>query len=230
MKLINKELEEAGINLQAVFDLASLPSSITSTLKALFPDFSNYRQLILFAHAGRRMWQQVKPTLSSTNEAIDSYSRHVVSRFCNHHLEGKAFRLIYPSNHPVGLQSLGKLAGWHHDSPFRIGINQQWGSWFAYRAAVLADSNFEPTSKQQGPSPCTDCASKPCITACPAKALENDFSLQACLDYRKRPDSQCKDRCLARMTCPVAKQHQYTLEQINYHYGISMKMIEDHSL
>ena len=223
---IGNQLDHSGLNLHAIFDLASLSDEMRKQLEELYPDLSNYKQLILFAHGGRKLWEEVQPKLSASEHPIDAYSVEMVTNFCKHTTQISGFKIIYPSEKPVGLQSLGQLAGWHHSSPFRVGINQRWGSWFAYRVAILADSDFPITPKQQDPSACDTCSVKPCVTSCPAKALDSEFSLQSCLDYRKEENSQCRDRCLARMACPIAKEHQYELEQIQYHYGISMKMIE----
>jgi epoxyqueuosine reductase len=30
---------------------------------------------------------------------------------------------------------------------------------------------------------------------------------------------------LARLACPIAPEHQYDLEQVQYHYGRSLQMI-----
>ena len=77
------------------------------------------------------------------------------------------------------------------------------------------------------PLPCDTCEDKPCIAVCPAKALnQGDLNLPACLDYRLESHSRCKSQCLSRIICPIAKEHRYSQEQINYHYAISMKMIE----
>jgi epoxyqueuosine reductase QueG len=109
-------------------------------------------------------------------------------------------------------------------------VNQVWGSWFAYRVVVLADTEFEPTSPLTAASPCHSCTEKPCLSACPAEALEHgDFSLKLCIDYRLREHSQCKAQCLARLACPIAPEHRYSMEQINYHYGRSMQTIEEYN-
>ena len=38
----------------------------------------------------------------------------------------------------TGLQQLGALVGWHQASRLMIGIDPEWGTWFAYRALVVA--------------------------------------------------------------------------------------------
>jgi ferredoxin len=178
------------------------------------------------------------------------------------HAAGSDYKIVYPKHQPpffhLNLQSFGELAGWHHSSPFKVGINTDVGSWFAYRLLILANTEFKPSSKVNSQSPCVSCPSshhdqvldlqtdltdqsnsnsqldsypqsvqqtKPCVKQCPVNALtdQGDYDWKLCFNYRKQKHSLCQDRCLARMACPVAQQHAYTLEQIQYHYNLSRK-------
>ena len=108
-----------------------------------------------------------------------------------------------------------------------VGINAQWGTWFAYRVVVLANTEFEPTRPEVGVSPCASCHESPCVDACPGSAITDaGFDLQKCVAYRKKPDSACRATCLARLACPVRKEHRYSGEQIRHTYSISMRIIE----
>lgn len=229
-------LNRTGLNLQAVFNLSELPEEITASIREHVADLSRFRQLIMFGHGGTRMWESVQQSeftdseFSDTDHPIDAFSIETVKQYFADACSGANVEILYPhSSRIVPLQQLGTLAGWHNTSPFRIGINAEWGTWFAYRAVVLADTEFEPTPRMDAPSPCDSCVDKPCITACPADALSgNDGSLQPCIDYRLKRDSQCKDRCFSRLACPVAAGHRYSMEQLNYHYARSMQTIEEY--
>jgi len=222
--------------MQAVFNLADLPEQIRCDLAEQIENFSDYRQLLLIGHGGRRMWQAVQASqFRDANDPIDSFSVDRLKSWFADNYPSCDYEMIYPDRQRVvPLQALGELAGWHHSSPFRIGINQLWGSWFAYRLAVLSDSNFEVSEKMKFSPPCDTCSEKPCLTACPADALQcSDYSLKRCINYRLssgrlESDSSCHDQCLARLSCPVALEHRYTMAQINYHYGRSMLTIEEY--
>lgn len=135
--------------------------------------------------------------------------------------------IIYPGEHAVGLQALGKLAGWHRPSPMMIGIDERWGTWFAYRVALLADTDLEPTPPVRGASPCARCTERFCAAACPAGALDGAaFALDKCVAWRKRPDSPCRTTCLARLACPVGAEHRYDEAQIYHTYSRSLQAIE----
>jgi len=218
-------LNAAGLNLRAVFNMADLPPA----LRAQVETAGHYRQLILIGHGGRRLWEAVQASGIVSADPIDEFTVQTVSAWFAECQPGVRHTLIYPGAPPVGLQKLGELAGWHHPSPFMVGINAAWGSWYAYRAVLLADSNFTPTTPVQDVSPCLACAGRVCVAACPGGALGGDsFALEACIAWRRRPDSSCRTSCLARLACPVASEHRYCGEQIRHSYGISLRMIEQY--
>lgn len=227
-----EQLSLVGLNLQAVMNLKDLPSELINQFSSLTSQLSDYSQLVLIGHGGKLLWQKVKESGFRSDNTIDDYSREHVAKFFVERFSANDFRIIFPSNNtnqsPLGLQKLGEIAGWHNQSPFRVGINHQWGSWFAYRAVVLVKSDYPVTQKLNADAPCLSCQERPCIPKCPANALVGDgLDLKACIAYRKQTESKCRDRCIARMACPVANKHQYNLEQTQYHYSLSMRMIED---
>ncbi len=220
-------LDAAGLNLQAVFALAQLPAEMRASLD---PD-GRYRRLILIGHGGRTLWERVKAAGLASDHPIDDFTVAAVTDWFAAQFPDSACALVYPGhasgNTPVGLQALGRLAGWHHESPFRVGVNAEWGSWFAYRAVLLTDADLPPSGPLAGDSPCATCAEPPCVAACPAEALSGDeFSLQRCIAYRRLADSRCRVTCVARTSCPVRPEHRYDDAQIAHSYARSLAMIE----
>lgn len=215
-------LDAAGLNRQHVFDLASLPDDVRATLG----DTAGFRQLILIGHGGRRLWECVQASGIGGEHPIDDYCVQTIGRWFADQLPGRTFRIVYPGDRPVGLQALGKLAGWHHASPFMVGIDEQWGSWYAYRAVVLADTDFCPFFPLDRSNPCLSCSAQPCIAACPAGALDDArFSLAHCASHRLQPDSVCALGCLARSACPVGSEHRYDEAQVRHSYSRSLAML-----
>lgn len=216
-------LNEAGLNRQAIFDLADLPDDIRGSLAPQ----AHETQLILLGHGGRRLWECVTAAGLESPHPIDDYSIDVVHRYFSAQHPARRYRILYPSDQPIGLQALGKLAGWHAPSPFMIGIDAEWGSWYAYRAVLLADTDFCPSQALDRTTPCLACSGQPCISACPAGALEaGQFALETCSNYRLQPDSPCRFTCLARLACPVGSEHRYDVGQLRHTYGRSLRMIE----
>lgn len=220
-------LNEAGLVRQAVFNIDELPSKVAASLRENCEATESCRQLILIGHAGRKLWEAVKASGISSPDPIDDFTVRTVRQWFAACQPRNRYDILYPGTRPIGLQSLGKLAGWHHPSPFLVGIDSEWGTWYAYRAAVVADTNFEPTRRVESDSPCTSCDHKVCIAACPAGAMDDgQFDLKKCVAYRKQEGSRCADTCVARTSCPVGSEHRYTDEQICHSYSISLRFLQ----
>lgn len=213
-----KHFTEAGLNRQHIFALADLPAPLLAGLSPLAEE----RRLILLGHAGRRLWDCVQASGIGGEHPIDDYTRQTVARLFAAHLPGQPYRLLYPGATRVDLQALGKLAGWHHASPFMVGVDGEWGPWFAYRALILCAAELPPTPASARPNPCRDCRGQPCIAACPAQAAGHPFNLEPCIDERLRPASPCAYACLARNACPVGAEHRYSEAQMRHSYALSL--------
>lgn len=220
-------LNSAGLNRHAVFNISELPADIAATIQTICNPVHSHHQLILIGHAGRKLWESVMASGANSEHPIDDFTVRTIGQWFAQCMTKNTYEILYPSQHPIGLQRLGKLAGWHHATPFMVGIDQKWGTWYAYRAVVLADTRFEPTRPIESAHPCQSCAQKACITNCPAGALAGGkFDFDKCIGYRKLSDSSCKATCLARISCPVGSEHRYSDEQIRHTYTNSMRAIE----
>lgn len=233
MRLLTKrtlaaELLALGFNLQATFEFEQLPSTLHREMIRREPESAGFRYLILLGNGGSVFWRHLKQADARQDKEqhpVDVYTRRMVeSSF------GDDARIVYPGNHLLPLQLLGKLAGWHHDSPLGLGIHPVFGLWFAYRAVILSHAEFTPAAVEtEDPmeSPCDSCGDKPCIAACPALAAsESGFEVQPCSDYRLQIDSPCQSRCISRLACPVARAHRYAPDQMTYHYDFSLEAIK----
>jgi hypothetical protein len=219
--------DAVGLNLIAVFDLDALPVDMAAALRAAAASGSatTVRQAILIGHGGPGLWSAVQAAEVPGDDPIDDFTVGVVRRWIAAMLPGRDACVLYPGPARVGLQALGRIAGWHHDSPFMVGINQRFGSWFAYRALLVTDSDFRPGAPMTGDSPCVHCAARPCVAACPAGALGmagERFDLERCIAYRSADGSRCASTCIARTTCPVGSEHRYPEAQIRHSYGRSL--------
>lgn len=220
-------LDSAGLNRQAVFNIDDLPADVATSVGEHCSTVSAGRQLILIGHAGRKLWECVKAAGTDSENPIDDFTVRTVRRWFAQCQAQNAYEIIYPGTQAIGLQRLGQLAGWHHPTPFMVGIDSEWGTWYAYRAVVVADTAFAPTRPVQSASPCATCDHKVCIASCPAAAMEGGrFDLGKCIGYRKQEGSSCKATCLARISCPAGSMHRYCDEQIHHSYSISMRFIE----
>ena len=224
-----KPLLDTGLNLHCVLDLAALPTKISSQLAALTPDFAAMRQVIIIGHGGPGLWDAVTDGRAVGEidgaDPIDTNSRQSVADF----FHGYQFHCLYPGDAAVNLQWFGEYAGWHHTTPFRIGINAAFGTWFAYRALVIANTRFALSKKSATQHPCTGCTTKACMAACPvARPGADAIDLNDCLGYRLSENSPCAQTCLAREACPVAPRQRYSTAQLAYHYNESLIYLKRH--
>ena len=229
-------LDRCGLNRQAIFDLDALPDDIFGQRSV---QTAGYRQLILIGHGGTALWQAVGKSGITGRDPIDDFTLRAVRQWMAEELPGHHYAIVYPDAQAIPLQRLGALAGWHQPTPFMLGIDADWGTWFAYRAAVLADTHFAAISAVdrnahgcalEGASPCATCASRPCVAAWPPSAMvDGKFALQKCLKYRREADSACAFTCLARVACPVGSAHRYGSEQLHHTYAASLRDIREYS-
>lgn len=218
------DLARQGLNLQFIFDCATLPGPLASALDRAAPGWREFPRLLLIGNGGPAFWRQLSARGLSGADPVDRYSRWQVERLLTDYWGAPRVRWLYPDPTPVPLQQLGALAGWHHPSPLGIGINERYGLWFAYRAAVLVDLELPPSVPWGGSSPCASCSDKPCIRTCPAGAAATGqvFAVARCHPYRHAPQSPCAATCLARLACPVAPEMRYSDDQLAYHYTQSL--------
>ena len=224
-------LDEAGLNRQHVFNLANLPADVLAPLDVA----GHERQLILFGHAGRQLWTRVQREGLETQHPIDDYSERTVQAWVREALPHARTRFVFPHGLPegqhLGLQKLGTLAGWHHASPFMVGIDTQWGSWFAYRAVIVTDTQLPLSAVQDLGHPCLMCETRACISACAGRALDAGcMDVQACFAQRLKPDSVCALSCTARLACPVGAEHRYDERQIAHGAKYSLAAIREYAL
>ena len=218
-----------GLNLQAVLDIAALPEDVSEKVAEVCGDGEGYRQLVLIGHGGRGFWKAVESSLvdGQASDPMDAFSVKAVEAFLAERAPGLRYRVLYPGSSLLPLQRLGELVGWHHESPFKLGVNSVWGSWFAYRVVLLTDADWTPSQPLAADSPCLSCEQKPCVSACPAEAMSGeDFNLAHCINFRQSSASPCQQRCLARLSCPVGAEHRYEDDQLRYHYLHSLSVID----
>ena len=118
---------------------------------------------------------------------------------------------------PVQLdfRSLAVLAGVGAGSRLGLVIDPELGPWMGLRAACFVD--LELPSSRPAPDVCSGC-SAPCMTSCPASALDSgEWNVQICASHH-RSTVDCAHTCHSREACPVGDEHRYSALQRRYHY------------
>lgn len=222
-------LASNGYNMLSVAAVESLPKEAMGIIEGNIPNFSKYKSLICIASFGRSMWQAMAKIDLDEKDPVDVFTANIMKKFVENYLCGSETATLFPhTEFCFGVQCLGEWLKWVHPSPLGIGISNQYGLWGAYRSVFLTTLELPETPREINPSPCDACEEKPCISVCPAGAVKqsyhqmNTFDVKSCAEFRVQEKSICALQCIARLACPVGREHQYTKAQLSHHYGKSL--------
>jgi hypothetical protein len=184
----------------------------------LFPDRAQQPSaLAIVGNVGSALWpffdaaRQAEPGLT-----LDRWTEHVVGGIAAEF----SLEAVYPFNGPPYHPFIqwAKRSGSLFSSPLGLTIHPDYGLWLAFRAALLIDHPFDAPPATAS-LPCATCADKPCLAACPVGAFSGEgYDFGACLDHLATPVNACRDGgCLARLACPIGRQHRYTRPHAAFH-------------
>jgi hypothetical protein len=184
------------------------------------PDGTEAATLVLLGGIGGSLWPHFRasPEAQLTADALDTWTRRVAGELAA--MFGAT--AVYPFGGPPYLpfQRWAMRAEPVHVSPLGLLIHPQFGLWHAYRAALLLAERLDLPAFPSRASPCSGCADKPCLSACPAGAFTADgYDVARCARHITSPQGDpCMDQaCLARRACPVGAAYAYGLEQSRFH-------------
>jgi ferredoxin len=178
--------------------------------------------IVLLGFTGGLQWEHFARAAEAGDglpHPLDRWSRRVIGALAR---EFDAVD-VYPSGDTAALlpfQQLALRCEPVHRSPIGLLIHAQWGLWHAYRGALVLPHTIELPALGPSAHPCTSCAAKPCLGACPVGAFRpGAFDLDACVDHvLSDAGRECRERgCLARRACPLGTQFRYGKHQARCH-------------
>lgn len=154
-------------------------------------------------------WRDGRP------DPVDRWSRRVLDGIANR-FDAVA---LYPFGGPPWLpfQTWARKAGRAWESPVRLLVHAEQGLWISFRGALALPFALDLPPL---PNPCGTCAEKPCLTACPPRALTGQgYDVPACHAFLDTPPGRaCLSRgCGVRAACPVSRRHGRLADQSAYH-------------
>ncbi len=213
-------LANRGLNIFGSIRAEKLSSEILRDFAAAGIELSGRETLCVLASGGRTLWENLPKPLNENSHPIDNFSLAQVSWLNDSVLKDANLKILFPNKYFIPLQKIGRLLNISRPSVLGLDLNQEFGVWFAFRAVFLTDAVIAEIQPPEFASACDTCVDKPCRSVCPAGAVKDkavNFKMSDCASYRLSPNSNCLDKCLARMACPYQSEHQYTLEQSRYH-------------
>ncbi len=191
--------------------------------------------LVLAGNAGPAMWRAFDDASRQTDDPnpLDNWSRRTLStlaaKLCGD--SGLDIQVLFPFDGPpyFSFQKWAQKSSDVHPSPYGPMVHGQYGLWHAYRGALVIPAKLDLPPLNPSPSPCEDCADKPCLSTCPVSAFgAGTYDVPACIGHLAsgRGDECFRRGCLARAACPVGTEYAYGEAQARFHLG---KFFANHS-
>jgi len=208
---IERSLREVGLTPRGAFHPAA--GDGVPALAAGTPA----RTVALAGNAGPQMWRAFDAARAGHPTSLDEWSVRVLTEL--------AARLgahaVFPFERPyLPFQRWAVRAEACHPSPLGLLIHPDYGLWHGYRGALLFGAVIALPPPDRRPSPCTGCADRPCLTACPAGAFDGAaYDVPACARHlADMAEPACMDiGCLARHACPIGRGYRYAPAQARFH-------------
>ena len=187
----------------------------------LLPTGASAATVMLLGNVGSSLW----PAFSLSPESCDG-AMHALDRWTRRITSGLAAQLGATALYPFGgpphwpFQRWAQLVEAVRPSPLGLLIHPDHGLWHAYRAALLFADLIALPPRDERPSPCTNCAGKPCLTACPAGAFTaTSYDVAACATHiTSDAGADCMSLgCRARRACPVGATSNYEPALARFH-------------
>jgi hypothetical protein len=221
------QLNHVGLNLVASFNIDELPDTVKDAVPKEIQTL--YKSLLLVGSKGGEFWQYLQSINDIEGHTFNNNSLRLTNKFLHNAYAGIKTLCLYPSTqYTLPLQKLGHLAGWGRPSILGLDIHREYGTWFAYRTALLVSESLPQTKWSATDLVCEMCIEKPCQPVCPVGAVQSlgSFKLNTCGDYRLEDKSGCANICLARLACPVGQEYRYTNQQLTHHGSFSLASIK----
>ena len=180
------------------------------------------RTVVLLGNIGGSIWEPFSHWRNTRddggNNPLDRWSEDVIGPVA----EAIGAVAYFPSDKPWWpFQRWAKIAEGLEPSPLGLLIHPEYGLWHGYRGALGFAEEHEFPAAPRLPSPCSKCAKKPCLEACPAHAIsEKGFDVPACRAFLAADEGQAgcvKTGCVARNACPVGSEYRYPAAQLAFH-------------
>ena len=175
--------------------------------------------LLLVGNAGAQMWRAFAAGRREEPHPLNAWTRRVVSEVAE--AVGATARFPFDGPPYWPFQRWARKAEPVHPSPIGPLILPVYGLWHAYRGALVFRERLALPARDEGASPCDDCADRPCLSRCPVDAFPapGRYRVPACVAHVAAPEgADCLGLgCRARRACPVGRDYVYEPDQARLH-------------
>jgi len=150
-------------------------------------------------------------------DPVDRWSRRIIEALA----EGLDARALFPFGGPPyqPFVNWALASGQVWQSPVSLLVHDRAGLFVSFRGALAFDRRLDlPDIAAR--SPCETCDEKPCLSACPPRALTSQgYDIGACHGFLDQAGGRsCLDAgCLVRKACPVSQTYGRLDQQSAHH-------------
>jgi len=182
-----------------------------------FSDDGPVRTVVLAGNAGPQMWRAFEAARAAEPMSLDDWSERTLGALARRW----GARAVFPMSKPYApFQRWAMRAGPCHPSPVAMLVHSDYGLWHAFRGALLFRHEMALPERDVRPSPCEECGTRACLSACPVSAFSaTGYDVGACAAHvRASPRTGCAQvGCLTRHACPVGRDYRYEPAQAQFH-------------
>lgn len=187
--------------------------------------------------AAYRAYLAERPTAAGVEHPLDTFTAEVLREHALpivRRVRARAtlrlpFETAVP---PLSFVHLAEAAGLGTRSVLGLLVHPEFGPWMALRGAILVDEAPPAARPAAGFDPCPTCRDRPCVDACPARAVAwpAGWDVPACVAFRvaRADDNPCVDRCHARVACVYGRRHRYPDDALAYHHERAFAVMRRH--
>lgn len=209
------------MSLDALARLAAAHSlEIFGTLAAEPADGLGDGTIALLGPGEPGFWTHVNATpefADGQRDPLDRWSSRVIGDIAGE-LGAEALFPFGSPRRPFFSWALRSGRAWQ--SPVVLLVHDRAGLMVSYRGAIFLREPHVAAPPRT--SPCDTCADKPCLSACPARALTGDgYDVEACHAFLDTADGaeNLSRGCAVRRACPVSENYGRSEKQSSFHMG-----------
>lgn len=202
------------------------------------------RSIVVVGNGGGAFWTAYRrhvashPAHADRVDPLDDFTtavmaEHVVPLAARLAIRAELHLPFRDTTPPVSFVHLAEAAGLGRRSVLGVLVHPEYGPWIALRAALFVDVALTAPRPAAGFDPCPSCATRPCLTACPADAVSHPggWDVPRCVAFRVgRADANpCVDRCHARVACVYGRAHRYPDDALAHHHGRAFAVMRSYA-
>ncbi len=228
-----------GLNLVGAIAADRYDAAVPERLRACAID-PRARSIVVIGNGGGAFWQAYRrhvkthPQWPQRANPLDDFTRDAVEGEIAAAVRARGLRCttVYPfvsDAATLHFMELGRLAGIGGPSLIGVLIHPTYGTWIAFRAALLIDEMIDEPAEALGFDPCPRCVPRTCIPACPAGAVsDRGWDVVKCVKHRVEADPDCTAGCHSRLGCVIGPQHRYPEDELRHHQERALRSMREY--